>query len=329
MKRYMANGEGKFIIDKKAGGESGEAVKVRVTKVIPTRSDLDIFLGKADIKYPFMPCHMAVGLISEDRQEFGLKRGNKVILNPYVVMHADKDEVCPETKIYGADMDGFLADFIDMPPEIIVVFPEEVKEEEAVFTEYIAMSLSAINCFKIEKGDYIAIIGGSPLCNITAQLSLYFQAIPIVIDHSADRLAKARECGVYYTVNTAKESPQERVLEITGGRMADHTILESEAGAVPHYLFTLTKNGGDCVIMSVHSYPNALEADINLINRKQLEVRGVSNGAHEFNSAVYILAQKILKLAPLIEKSHKAENLEEVFTALSQRSYGMANIIEI
>ena len=209
-----------------------------------------------------------------------------------------------------------------------MVFPEEVKEEEAVFTEYIAMSLSAINCFKIEKGDYIAIIGGSPLCNITAQLSLYFQAIPIVIDHSADRLAKARECGVYYTVNTAKESPQERVLEITGGRMADHTILESEAGRCPLPVHA-HKNGGDCVIMSVHSYPNALEADINLINRKQLEVRGVSNGAHEFNSAVYILAQKILKLAPLIEKSHKAENLEEVFTALSQRSYGMANIIEI
>ena len=155
--------------------------------------------------------------------------------------------------------------------------------------------------------------------------TLYFQAIPIVIDHSVDRLAKARECGVLHRKH-CQGIPQERVLEITGAEWP--TIPYSRAGGAPLPVHA-HKNGGDCVIMSVHSYPNALEADINLINRKQLEVRGVSNGAHEFNSAVYILAQKILKLAPLIEKSHKAENLEEVFTALSQRSYGMANIIEI
>ena len=45
-----------------------------------------------------MPCHMAVGLISEDRQESGLKRGNKVILNPYVVMHTTKTRFAQKPK---------------------------------------------------------------------------------------------------------------------------------------------------------------------------------------------------------------------------------------
>lgn len=329
MKLYKANGDAKFIEDEIVPSPEKDMVKIKITKVAPTRSDLDIFLGKADIKYPFSPCHMAVGVVSEDKKEFGLKRGTRVILNPYVVMHTDKEQKSPDIKIYGRDMDGFLADFVLMPTENIYPFPEDVKEEEALFAEYIALSLSVINSFKIEKGDYIAIIGGSPLCNIIAQLSLYFQAIPIVIDHSAERLARAKECGVYYTVNTSKESTKDRVLEITGGRMADHTILESEQGVTPHFLFTLAKTGADCIIMSVHNYPNVMETDINLINQKQLLVKGISNGANEFNSAVYILAQKILKLSPLIEKEVSVKDMEELFNVLKEQGFNLASIINM
>lgn len=329
MKLYKANGNSKFVEEDIVAAPDKDMVKIKITKVIPTRSDLDIFLGKAEIKYPFVPCHIAVGLVSEDKKEFGLKRGTRVILNPYNVMHTDKEQKSPDIKIYGKDMDGFLADFVCLPADNIITFPEEVKEEEAIFAEYIAISLSVINSFKFEKGDYIAIIGGSPLCNIIAQLSLYFQAIPIVIDYSAERLAKAKECGVYYTINTSKESTNERVLEITGGHMADHTVLESEQDATPHFLFSLAKQGGDCIIMSVHNYPNTMEADINLINQKQLTVSGVSLGANEFNSAIYILAQKILKLSPLIEKTVASQDMEELFNQLKEQGFNLASVIDL
>lgn len=329
MKLYKANGEGKFLIEETVSALQDDIIKVKITKVVPTRSDLDIFWGKSDIVYPLVPCHIAVGVVSEDKEEFGLKRGTRVILNPYDIIHNDKDNSMPDVSTYGVDKDGFLSDFVCLPIDNIIPFPDDVKEEEAIFAEYISISLSAINNFKINKGDYIAIIGGSPLCNIIAQLALYFQAIPIVIDHSAARLAKAKECGVYYTINSSKEMPRERVLEITGGRMAEHTILESEQGVIPHFLFSLARNGGDCTILSVHNYPNTMETDINLINQKQLTVKGISNGASEFNSAIYILAQKVLKLSALIERTSPRENIEDLFKELSEQGFGMAEIIEM
>ncbi len=329
MKLYKANGDGRFIEEEIVSLPESDLVKVKITKIMPTHADLDIFLGRAKIDYPFAPCYIAVGIVSDDKSEFGLKRGTKVILNPYVVMHNDDEKDTPEIKIYGKDMDGFLADYVLLPAENIYPFPDDVKEEEAIFAEYIALSLSVINSFHLEKGDYIAIIGGSPLCNIIAQLALYFQAIPIVIDHSEERLTKAEQCGVYYTVNTSKELTRDRVLEITGGRMADHTVLESQPEVTPHFLFSLAKDGGDCIIVSAHNYPDSLEADINLINQKQLTVRGISLGFNEFNSAIYLIAQKILKLPPLIEETTKSDGLVTLFNQLESQGFNLANIIEM
>ncbi len=328
MKQFFASGDEKFVIEENTSPTPEGMVKVKITKIIPTRSDLDIFLGKADINYPFIPCHMAVGLISEERPEFELKRGTRVVLNPYIVKHSEKADIMSEIKTFGEDVFGFLSDFVVVPIENIIVFPDEVKEEEAVFAEYIAISLSAINSFKVQKGDYVAIIGGSPLCNLIAQLTIYFQAIPIVIDFKKERLQKAKECGIYYTIDSSKEAPIERVMEITGGRMAEHTILESEKGVTPHYFFSLARNGGDCTIVSVNQFPNSLEADINLINKKQLKVKGISTGASEFNSAVYILAQKFLNLSSLVEKTVKIENVQEHFENLKEQGFSLASIIE-
>ncbi len=329
MKQYKANGNEKFIVEEVISANEKDIVKVKISKVFPTRSDLDIFSGKSELVYPFVPCHIAVGYVSEDKPEYGLKRGTKVVLNPYIVTYSDKSQTLPDIKTFGVDMNGFLADFVCLPVENIIPLPEDVREDDAIFAEHIAISLAVINNFEISKGDYIAVIGGSPLCNIIAQLAMYFQAIPIMIDYKADRLAKAKECGVYYTINSAKEVTIERVREITGGRMAEHTILHSEQGITPHYLFALARNGGDCTIMSVHGYPNPLETDINLINRKQLTVKGISNGASEFNSAIYLLAQKVLKLAPLRESVTPIAEAEQLFQKLKDQGFGMANLIEM
>jgi len=326
MKVYKAMGNGRFNIEEIPPQES-PLIKVKVMKILPTRSDHDIFTGKADKKYPLVPCSMATGVISESRPEYGLKRGQKVILNPYTVPNFDRLDVFPQVTTYGYDKDGFLADYALLPVENIIPFPEEMREDEAIFAGYTAIALAAINCFGVEKGDYVAILGASALCNLIAQYALYLQAIPIVIDSDPNRLRKAGECGIYYTVNSNQEVPYNRVLEITGGRMAEHTIMESDPSVLPQLLFTLTRQGGDCTIVSVNGYLNTMEADINLISSRRLKVKGVSHGATEFNSAVYLIAQKNLKLSPLIEDTVTLDSPEQVFNSLTGKS--MATLINI
>lgn len=310
MKVYKATGTSTIIVDN-VEPEETKKVKIKVTHVMPTTSDINYFTGSVKANYPLVFGHMAIGVISDDRPEYGLKRGTKVILNPYKVEPSDRLDLPGRVRTRGVDEDGFMQDFVYMDIESFVPFPDDVDEDEAVFTEKIAIAMAAINSFRVEKGDYVVIVGGGATCCILAQLALYFQFIPIMIDASESRLAKAEQKGVYYTINASKEVPYERVKEITGGRMSEHTIFEMSSSATGAYLFSLSREGGDCTLICENNTVRHFDADVSLISSRQLKVKGVSTGAFEFSSAINILAQKILNLDGFIEKRADIEEADD------------------
>lgn len=298
--------------------ETSDKIKIKVTYLLPTLSDVNLFSGSVKREYPCVPGSVAIGVISDDRAEYGLKRGTKVILNPYVTEPSDRLDFPATVKTRGINLEGFMKDFVYLDIDEFVPFPEDVEEEDAIFAERIAIAMSAINSFRVEKGDYIAIIGGGVVGNIIAQLALYFQLIPIVIDNNEFRLDKAKQNGIYYTVNATDEVPYERIFEITGGRMCEHTVIEDMASVTGAYLFKLARIGGDCTIICEPYAVKSLDADVSYISKKQLKVKGVSNGASEFNSAINIIAQKILNLDGFIEKKTEIEEAEDFFKELTE-----------
>lgn len=311
MKKYSANGSS-FLVVENVEPEETDKVKIKVTHVMPTDSDINIYTGSKNIKYPFTFGHMAIGVISDDRPEYGLKRGTKVILNPYTVEPSYRLDMAGAVRTRGVDGEGYMQDFVFLDINEFVPFPDEVNEEEAIFTEKIAIAMAAINSFGVEKGDYVVIIGGGVISNIIAQLAVYFQLIPIMIDTMSSRLAKANQKGIYYTIDATAEVPYERIKEITGGRMSEHTIVEATGSSTGAYLFSVSRNGGDCTIICEHNARKSFDADVSAISRNQLKVKGVSNGATEFNSAINILAQKILNLEDFIECKTTVDDAEVV-----------------
>ncbi len=317
MKKYSANGSSFLIVDN-VEPEETDKIKIKVTHVMPTESDINIYTGSKNIKYPFTFGHMAIGVISDDRPEYGLKRGTKVILNPYTIEPSYRLDMAGSVHTKGIDSEGFLQDFVFLNIGEFVPFPDEVGEEEAIFTEKIAIAMAAINSFGVEKGDYVVIVGGGVISNIIAQLSLYFQLIPIMIDTMPAHLEKANQKGIYYTIDATKEVPYDRIKEITGGRMSEHTIVEASGRMTGAYLFSLSRNGGDCTLICEHNAIKTFDADVSAISRNQLKVRGVSNGATEFNSAINILAQNILNLDGFIECKTPVEDAEVVLRDIAQ-----------
>lgn len=306
--------------------EQTKKVKIKVTHVMPTLSDINIFTGSVK-KNPLIAGRMAIGVVSDDRAEYGLKRGTKVILDPYIV---DKTEKCDNVKTRGLDAEGFMRDFVYLDIDDFVPFPEDVEEEEAIFIEKIAVALEALNSFSAEKGDYIAIIGASVVGNILAQLALYFQLIPIVIDDDEYFLEKVEQMGVYYTVNATTDTPYERVFEITGGRMCQHTVIEYRPGVTGAYLFKLSANGGNVTIVCEPYAVKTLDADVTQISKKQLQVNGVVNGEGEFNSAINMVAQRILNLDGFIEKKVGIKDAEAHLKELAKNpNHFFASIIEM
>ncbi len=285
---------------------SEDWVKVRITHVMPSLLSANIFMGVEKREYPFVMGTTAIGIVSDDREEYGLKRGTKVIINPY-------NDTIHQSK--------FMRDFSYLPIDKITPFPEGVKEEEAIFTKKIATALAVFDNIKKEKGDYVVIIGGSSICNLVAQIALYYQMIPIMIDTNRSFLDRANNCGVYYTVDATKDVPTDFVKEITGGKMADSVVFEVNYDASSAYVFQLLANNGKCVILNEHGINKNLEANITEIGLRQIEVVGVSSfsAVTNFDSAIYMLAQNELKLDNFIDKSvnvsQTGELLRELFSA--------------
>lgn len=321
MKTYVTNGDSKLEVEISELQEADAKVKVRITHILPSMSDVNIFSGDSSTTYPFVIGHGAIGVISDDRPEYGLKRGEKVIINPYTTEGIDRFnwDVAVTTK--GVDEDGFMRELAYVEKEKLIPFPEEggmVSETEAIFTERIALALKVLNSFSMEKGDYIVIIGGDTVCNLIGQLALYFQLIPIMIDSNADNLARAQKAGIYYTIDETKESAYEKVSEITCGKMAENTVISMGGGLTPAFMFPMTKVGGKCIILCENKAVKSFEADVSVISRRQLRVRGVNNGATEFDSAINILAQKILNFDGFIDKTVEAKDAAILLREMKQ-----------
>ena len=340
MKVFKTNGTLSLFVDNVEKGETHDKVQIKVTRVMPTETDVNIHSGTVKMTYPFVFGHMAIGVVSDNRyytkegellpdQKISddevkrrgltvLQRGTKVALNPYIIESADVADSRGRVRLKGEDEDGFMQDFVFMDSDKFVPFPTDVEDNEAIFADKIAIALAAINSFPQEKGEYVAIVGGGAVGNIIAQLALYFQLIPIVIDEDPTRLAKAEQKGIYYTVDASKSVPYDKVMEITGGRMCEHTILVASGTRSGGYVFSLAKVGGDVTILCEHNAIKRFDADVSLISRRNLQVKGVSGGAFEYNSAINLLAQGVLDLSGFIEKTVEVEEADDLLRELKQ-----------
>lgn len=313
MKAYEIEAPGKITLVNKDRIEREGEVVVKISKLAVSATDKEIFLGKSDVSLPIIIGRQATGFISQNTENGLFKRGEKVLINPYL-------EVNGHIKVMGVDCDGLLCDFISLSENNLILLPEGIKEEEALFTEYVAIAIRTIKTLEIEKGDYIAIIGAGSLGIILAQLAIYYNAIPVVIDSDAARLKIAEMCGVDFTINLVTDDPKKKLNDLTGGKMAEHTVLEAKNYINPHLLFRLTKEGGNAAIIGCDKFFAAASLDISIAFKRDITLFNINNGADDFTSAVNILAQKILNLSNLIDQDVPFEKVPEAFEAFNENA---------
>lgn len=305
-------------------------VKVKVTRIALSSTDVALYEGAYPL--PIVPCSSAVGLISEADEDSGFKMGEKVLLSPYIscgICEACEDNKplqCKNIKMYGLDTDGFLSDYVIVPARNVFSLPENVKDDDALFAKHIAMALRTIQKLNIEKGEYVTIAGADVLSLIIAQLAIYYQAIPIVVDCDEEKLRIAQNLGIDYTICSHKESPSDKILMITGGKMSENVVYESRSTEPARRIFSLAMNNGRVAIAGYNELI-PMNADMQDILKKQLTVYGISDGAGEIASSLNMLATHSVNVSPFISKRISFMEAPEMFAELSQDKYKYLKVI--
>lgn len=307
-------------------------VKVKLYRTAITPMDISVFSGKLN-KFPIVPCRCAVGLVSEADEASRLRVGEKVLLSAYASCNQceqckqHKYSQCENIVTYGIDKDGFLSDFAILPERDVYLLPEHINEEDALFSDYIAIANKTVESLNIDKGEYVVLVGATPLNIIIAQLVIYYQAIPILIDFNDDILKITTHYGIFYTVCLKTEDVKRRVVEITGGRMAEHVVYATDSNEPTHNIFGLAMQGGKVAIVGYDYDDNFLTADIREVLSSQLKIIGICEAKSEFVSALNILANNAVIASPFITKRVNFLNVDNMINTIYDNNEKNSHII--
>ncbi len=281
-------------------------------------TDLEVFAGESRAQYPVIPGRQCVGFVSEVGSAVsGLVRGNRVVVFPQASCHVCKPckdgrfYDCEKPAMFGVDENGFLSDFSVVSADDVYAIPDRLKDEEAIFTEHTALAVNVLSKLNIEKGEHIIIVGATIVGIIMAQVAMYYQAVPIVVDMHEDMLDAARRAGVYYTVDTVSEDVTKKVMSLTGGHMADACAFISSSSVPLQNAFDYCCKRGRVAV--VGSAKRDLKCNLGALMEKNLDLFTVTDCGKNYPSAINMLANKTVSVDMLPMRTISFDAVPEAF----------------
>lgn len=291
-------------------------IKIKVEELLLTSSDLAMYTGQNKCKTPIVLGRNAVGVVSEvhDKNSM-LQKMDRVVVESYAPC-----EVCTECKNgqyskcanmeeLGRNCDGLLKNFVDLPYTMLHKLPDNLSNERALYTSYVAFCLNIVEELNMEKGRHIAIFSSTRTGIILAQLLAYYQAIPIYISEREDLLNLARENGIFYCFNPNEVTIEREIMMVTGGRMCKELVFFTNSDFRMKDVYdSAAPNANICLAGNSNKESKLSVAQIC---QKHLNIFGVYNGAGKYSSAINMLVTETVKVDDFFGDTLRFETLDQ------------------
>jgi threonine dehydrogenase-like Zn-dependent dehydrogenase len=258
-------------------------------------TDLQIFRGYMDFKG--VPGHEFVGTVRDGPRDF---IGQRVVgeinfgCGDCEACRRDLSRHCPNRSVMGIlRADGSFAEFVSIPAGNLHLVPENIADEEAVFTEPLAAAFEILTQVALDPGDEVLVLGDGKLGNLCAQALRLTGAKVTVLGKHADKLALIKKAGVRTIQLRDWQARQfDLVVEATGSGSG----LELALGAV--------RPRGTLVLKSTIAGHHQVSLAPIVINEIQL----IGSRCGPFPDALNALAEKQISVSPLIERVYSLDD---------------------
>lgn len=282
-----------------------DQVKIKVTKALLSEADVSVFTGLVKVRYPAIPGRFAIGQVTECAPDSFIQKGDRVFL-----ASVTEDECAPDgLRIAGETAPGFYRDFVLAGPDEAYVLPASVSDEAAFLIDAVAMAEHVVDEMNVSVGQHVLVIGGGLYGNVLCQILIYHRAVPILADNNAERLARAKKSGIYYTFPN-DETLKGHILEVTGGKLADAAVyLAFSNKSEPSSLFSLVARGAHVAFCA----PVGKNLIVNLGNalKNNVTVKGITESREFVSTAINILANKAVNFNEFPYRSFPEEALPD------------------
>jgi threonine dehydrogenase-like Zn-dependent dehydrogenase len=268
-------------------GEHTALVKVHLAGVCST--DLQIFKGYMGFKG--VPGHEFVGSVSEGPSDLIGKRVVGEInfgCGECDACRRDLSRHCANRSVMGIlNADGAFAEQVAVPVGNLHAVPDDVGDDEAVFTEPLAAALEILTQVQLDPGDEVLVLGDGKLGNLCAQALRLSGAKISALGKHAGKLALIKKAGVR-TIQLSDWRPRlfDVVVEATGSASG----LELALSAV--------RPRGTLILKSTIAGAHQVSLAPIVIN----EISVIGSRCGPFPDALDALAAKQVSVTPLIDK---------------------------
>jgi threonine dehydrogenase-like Zn-dependent dehydrogenase len=312
MKAIVFDGALKFIDDYPvpAPGEQEALIRVSMAGICNT----DIEITKGYLGFHGVMGHEFVGIV-EKAPEYAAGFINRRVVGEINCGCGNCDycktgmqKHCPSRTTLGIQgKDGVFAEYAILPVSNLHTVPDDVSDEEAVFTEPLAAAYEIHEQVKIKPTLEVLVLGDGKL-GLLCALVLHLAEVNVTLAGRHDKKLNIAGSQQIQTVNTIseklyKERKYDIVIEATGTPEGFESALRS------------VKPRGTIVLKSTI----ASSQEINLAPLVIDEITLIGSRCGPFKAAIHILAQKRIDVKPLISGIYTVRDAQRAFEEARKR----------
>jgi len=262
-------------------------VRVRLAGICST--DLQIFKGYMGFRG--VPGHEFVGEVEE---------GPKTLVGKRIVGEINfacgKCEFCqrslgrhcPNRRVMGiVGADGSFAEYVAVPTANLHLVPDNVSDEEAVFTEPLAAAFEILEQIQLSPGDDVLVMGDGKLGMLCAQVLKLTGAGVTVLGKHPEKLSLIKKTGV-----------RTLLLDSWKARLFDVVVEATGSDSALKLAMSAVRPRGTLVLKSTIAADHTVSLAPLVIN----EITVIGSRCGLFPPALQALAEKSVLVTPIIEK---------------------------
>jgi threonine dehydrogenase-like Zn-dependent dehydrogenase len=307
---YLEEGQLTLHDDYPRPGVGADDALIRVTLAGICSTDLELVKGYAGgfrgvLGHEFVGVVEAVGL-ADATEWIGRRVVGSINLGcrRCAVCLGEGPEHCPNRTTLGIhNKDGVFADYVTLPVANLLSVPDNVADEEAVFTEPLAAALRIREQIAVRPAARAAVVGPGRLGLLVGQVLALAGTDVIVLGRRVASLDLPRQLGLTTgLVDDAADDSFDLVVEATG----------NDAGFA--HSLRLVRPRGTLVLKSTFHG----NANINLTKLVVAEINVVGSRCGPFAPALRLLARGAVAVRPLIEAEYPLADALAAFARADQ-----------
>jgi (R,R)-butanediol dehydrogenase/meso-butanediol dehydrogenase/diacetyl reductase len=219
--------------------------------------------------------------------------------------------VCEKLAFTGLMADGAFATYVNVPAELCYTLPEGVSPEAGAVIEPLATGFKAVRMAGTILGETAVVIGSGTIGLGTIQAAKAAGAARvIVLEMSAARIAKAKECGADIILNPKECDVVAEVKALTNGFGADVSFECVGQKATGPLAVDLIRNTARAVIVGIFEEPSAFNF-FSLSGTDKRVMGSLAYTLEDFKGVAALLATGQIRAEPLITGRIQLEDIME------------------